>query len=310
MSLASATGPGGQHLRPRLPALRRAAPRPARGARSRCFTSTLRACFGIGRGGRAKIAPFALAGLAILPAILAVGHRRARGAGRRRRVLDHASPVRYATYHGLIVIAARSCSARPRRRSCSDATSATASCRSTSRGPSPAPTTPSRKLGGLVLALLIVDLFPQLHPVHRARPRREGPGDRPRRPSSRTCRSSSAQALLTAGLLGGMSSLIAAWTPRRAYATAGIIAALRSSRPIVIAIVDQMDGGDLAQCLLLLSPGDVLDGPNSWIFGAAVGRTRSSPALGSARLGLRRGGRARRGRSARPDRPPLPADPT
>ena len=39
----------------------------------------------------------------------------------------------------------------------------------------------------------------------------------------------SIQALLTAGFLGGMSSLIAAWTPRRAYATAGIIAR-RSSR--------------------------------------------------------------------------------
>ena len=32
------------------------------------------------------------------------------------------------------------------------------------------------------------------------------------------------QGLLTAGLLGGVASLVAAWTPRRAYATAGIIA--------------------------------------------------------------------------------------
>src|SRR4051794_41953500 len=37
------------------------------------FWNTLRACFGIGRGGRAKIAPFVLAALALLPAVIAVG---------------------------------------------------------------------------------------------------------------------------------------------------------------------------------------------------------------------------------------------
>jgi ABC-2 type transport system permease protein len=35
------------------------------------FAQTVRSCFGIGRGGRAKIAPLVLAGLAILPAVLA-----------------------------------------------------------------------------------------------------------------------------------------------------------------------------------------------------------------------------------------------
>ncbi|MEO5885779.1 MAG: ABC transporter permease, partial [Candidatus Limnocylindrales bacterium] len=35
--------------------------------------ATLRAAYGIGRGGRAKIAPFSLAGLGLLPAVLAVG---------------------------------------------------------------------------------------------------------------------------------------------------------------------------------------------------------------------------------------------
>src|SRR4051794_41930445 len=37
------------------------------------FWNTLRACFGIGRGGRAKIAPFVLAALSLLPAVIAVG---------------------------------------------------------------------------------------------------------------------------------------------------------------------------------------------------------------------------------------------
>ncbi len=52
---------GRQHLRPRLPGLRRSAPRAADGrarpaARRRCAGA-----YGIGRGGRAKIAPFLLA---------------------------------------------------------------------------------------------------------------------------------------------------------------------------------------------------------------------------------------------------------
>ena len=37
------------------------------------FRNALRACYGIGRGGRAKIVPIALGGLAVLPAVLAVG---------------------------------------------------------------------------------------------------------------------------------------------------------------------------------------------------------------------------------------------
>ena len=65
-----------------------------RSAATALFRNTLKGCFGIGRGGRAKIAPLALAGLDD-PA----GHPRGRhrGARRRRRAarLDGASPVKY-----------------------------------------------------------------------------------------------------------------------------------------------------------------------------------------------------------------------
>ena len=46
-----------------------------RHAISTLFAQSLKWTFGIGRGGRAKIAPFALAGLTLLPAVLAVGIR-------------------------------------------------------------------------------------------------------------------------------------------------------------------------------------------------------------------------------------------
>src|SRR4051794_41985737 len=44
-----------------------------RSAVTALFSQTIRSSFGIGRGGRAKIAPLTLAALAILPAVLAVG---------------------------------------------------------------------------------------------------------------------------------------------------------------------------------------------------------------------------------------------
>ena len=76
-------------------------PRLGRRAVLGALRATLRASYGIGRGGRAKIVPFGLAGLALLPAILAVGHRRARGPGGAGGALEDASPVNYATYQGV-----------------------------------------------------------------------------------------------------------------------------------------------------------------------------------------------------------------
>ena len=85
-----------QHLRPRLPGVRRAAPRPPERRPSPCSRQTLRACFGIGRGGRAKIAPFTLAALAILPAVAGGRRRGARRPGRRPAARSR-TPRRSAT---------------------------------------------------------------------------------------------------------------------------------------------------------------------------------------------------------------------
>ena len=49
-------------------------PRLGRAAAIRAlFWHTVRSCYGIGRGGRAKLAPLTFAGLSIIPAIVAVG---------------------------------------------------------------------------------------------------------------------------------------------------------------------------------------------------------------------------------------------
>ena len=79
-----------------------------------------------------------------------------------------------------------------------------------------------------------------------------------------------AQALLVAGLLGGLASLISSWTPRRAYAIAAIIAVFIIP-PIIVAILGSGGVGtntDIARIAVLLSPGDILVGTNAAIFGS------------------------------------------
>jgi ABC-2 type transport system permease protein len=260
----SATGPGGSiydlgYQRYTGPRLGR------RAARTSLFRTTLRGAYGIGRGGRAKIAPITLTGLAVLPAILAVGIAALAAQAGAGDVLDQASPVRYETYHGLTVtLLMLFCAAqapelfgRDQRFGVLPLYFSRALTRTDYA---------VARAAGLMVALLFMDLVPQLilfvgrvlvapdpiaglgHEAH-AVPRFV------------------MQGLLSSGLLGGIAALVAAWTPRRAYATAGIIA-ISLIPPVVVALAGTLDGGDVGRLLVLLSPGDVLDGANAWLFGS------------------------------------------
>ena len=230
------------------------------------YTQSLRACFGIGRGGRAKIAPFTLAGLAILPAIVAVGFAAlAAQAGPGGETIEQASPIRYETYHGLVgVLIMLFCAAQAPELFGRDQRYAVL------------PLYFSRvltrtdyalaKVGGLMTALLAVELAPYLvlfvGRVLVAPDPATGLADEiPNLPRFLL------QGVLVAGLFGGLASLIAAWTPRRAYATAAIIAVLIIP-PIIVSIVGQLTNQDLARAIVLLSPADILDGSNAAIFGS------------------------------------------
>jgi hypothetical protein len=79
-----------------------------------------------------------------------------------------------------------------------------------------------------------------------------------------------AQGVLTAGLLGGLSMAVSAFTPRRAYATAGIIA-LFVIPAIVASVVGGIGSTDIGEWLFLASPTTVLDGTNSVLFGTDLG---------------------------------------
>jgi ABC-2 type transport system permease protein len=230
------------------------------------YGQSLRACFGIGRGGRAKIAPFTLAGLAILPAVLAVGFAAlAAQAGPAGGAIEEASPIRYETYHGLVgVLIMLFCAAQAPELFGRDQRYAVLPLyfsRALTRTDYAL-----AKVGGLMTALLMVELAPYivlfvgrvLVAPDPATGLADEIADVPR---------FLLQGVLVAGLLGGLASLIAAWTPRRAYATAAIIAVFIIP-PIIVAIVGQLTNQDLARALVLLSPGDVLDGTNAAFFGS------------------------------------------
>jgi hypothetical protein len=74
-----------------------------------------------------------------------------------------------------------------------------------------------------------------------------------------------AQSMLTSGLLGAIAMAISAFTPRRAYATVGIIAAFLIPS-IVVALVSGTLSGSVEDWIVVLSPVDVLDGSNASLF--------------------------------------------
>lgn len=265
MSQAEASGPGGSiydlgyqvYDGPRLG---------RRAALGALFRSALRACYGIGRGGRAKIVPIILGVLVLLPAVVAIGisalAAQTPGAG---EILEEASPVRFASYYGLIGILLMLFAA--------------------AQGPElfgrdqrygVLPLYFSRvltridyalaKTGGLWAALLLLIVIPQLlllvGRIFVAPDPVAGIAD-----EIGSVPQVMAQAVLTAGLLGSLTALVAANTPRRAYATA-IIIAVFIIPPIIVALVGNLVSQDSAQLLVLFSPADILDGTNAWIYGS------------------------------------------
>jgi len=242
------------------------------------FFQTIRACFGIGRGGRAKIAPFTLAALAILPAVVAVGFAAlAKQAGPAGGAIADVSPIRYETYHGLVgLLIMLFCAAQAPELFGRDQRYGVL------------PLYFSRvltrtdyalaKLLGLMLALLAVDLAPYIilfaGRVFVAADPVTGLSD-----ELGAVPKFLVQGVLVAGLLGGLAGLIASWTPRRAYATATIIAVFIIP-PIIVGLIANLTNQDLARALVLFSPGDVLDGTNAFLFGSVP----DSPVVASVDL--------------------------
>jgi ABC-2 type transport system permease protein len=228
------------------------------------FWHTVRSCYGIGRGGRAKIAPFTLAALAVLPAVVGVGISAvAMQSGEVGNVLEGNSPIRYATYHGLVsTLVMLFCAAQAPELLGRDQRFGVL------------PVYFSRALARLDYAVakvlgLVVSLWGMvLAPYTVLFIGRVLVAPDPIEGLSNELPSLApllAQSLLTSGLLGAIAMAISAFTPRRAYATVGIIAAFLIPS-IVVALVTGTLTGSVEDWIVILSPVDVLDGSNAALF--------------------------------------------
>jgi len=226
---------------------------------------TLRAAYGIGRGGRAKIVPFLMLGLSVLPAILAVGIAALAAQAGAGAELEEASPIRHDTYQNLTsTLVMLYCAAQAPELFGRDQRYGVLPLYF-SRVLTRVDYTLARA-GGLFLAILVISIVPQLILTVGAILAAPDPltglrDDLPEIPRYL------AVALVASALLGGVATVIAAWTPRRAYATAAIIAVFIIP-PIVVALMAELAVGDLARVLVLASPGDIIDGVNAVVFDA------------------------------------------
>jgi ABC-2 type transport system permease protein len=229
----------------------------------------LRACYGLGRGARAKIVPLALAALALLPAIVAVGIALLIAqAGPAASRFEGFSPIRYSTYADIIaVFVMLFCAAqapelfgRDQRFGVLPLYFSRALARTDYA---------VARIGGLVVGLSLMVLTPQLvlfvgRVLMASDPVAGWDAE------SRFLLPALLQAAFTVGLLGGVAAAVASHTPRRAYATAGIIALLIIP-PVIVELVAGIGRGGFAPYVALLSPSDVLAQTNDILFRTLAG---------------------------------------
>ena len=225
---------------------------------------SLQEAYGIGRGGRAKVAPFLLLIFNAVPAMLAVGISAFLNQAGGSEVLEQGIPIRHDTYWSLTsTFVMLFCAAQAPELFGRDQRYGVL------------PLYFSRvltrvdyalaRVGGLFIAIFIVALLPHLILTIGAVLGAPDPvaglqDELPEIPSYL------AMTLIGSAVFAGVSSVVASYTPRRAYAVAGIIA-LFIVPPIVIGIIAALSVPDIAKVLLLASPSDVVDGVNGAIYG-------------------------------------------
>ena len=239
--------------------------------------ATLSAAYGIGRGGKAKIAPFVLLALESLPAVLAVGITAIASQAGAGGALEEASPIQHPTYQGLtgtiltLFLAAQAPElfGRDQRYGVLPLFFSRLLTRTDYA---------FARVGGLVVAVFVLSILPHLvltlGAILSASDPLTGLGEEaPDIPRYL------AVTLQSSLLLSAVAAAVACWTPRRAYATAGIIAAFLIPSVITILIVE-LAVTDVARLVVLFSPADLVDGFNAAVFGTIP----DGPAVSTADL--------------------------
>jgi ABC-2 type transport system permease protein len=225
---------------------------------------SFRTSFGLGRGGRAKAAPLTFGAIIVLPAVIIVGVLAIVARLGVDRELEGLGLVGFSSYFGSIsAVIALFCAAqapelygRDQRHGVLALYFARALRRSDYA---------LGRLAGFWLAVFCLLLLPMtilfLGRVLLSTDIVAALGEN--LPSAFPV---VAQAALIAGVLGGMGMAVSAYTPRRSYATAGIIA-LFVLPGLVAEIVIELGSGTIGNLLVLASPNTVLDGTNALLFG-------------------------------------------
>jgi ABC-2 type transport system permease protein len=229
------------------------------------FVYSLRSAYGIGRSGRAKIVPIGLAILAALPAVISIAVRAfaaQAGAGREVEQLD---PIRYSTYYGYIAtivmlfVAAQAPEllGRDQRHHVLALYFSRALLRIDYV---------AAKAAAFATAILILILVPQavifVGLVVSKADVVAALGD-----NVGSVVPVLAVAATIAALLGSIGLAVSAFTPRRAYATAAIMA-IFIVPGVVADIVLRSTTSDLTRYIVLVSPGSVINGVNALLFGS------------------------------------------
>jgi ABC-2 type transport system permease protein len=234
------------------------------------FTHSLRSTYGLGRTTRAKLAPWFLLVFAVLPAIsiIAALVLVGRFGGQISDIIGANSPIRYDTMFSVLsgaAILALFCAAQAPELFGRDQRFGILSLYF-ARALRRTDYTLARMLG-FAMAVLILYLLPQLvlflgrvllaTDVVAAFQR-----DVPSIPPV------IAEGILAALLYGGLSMVVSAYTPRRAYAVAGIIA-LFTIPGIITGIVTGLGSSTAGDLLTLISPGFILERTNALLFGVS-----------------------------------------
>ncbi len=232
---------------------------------------SFRSAYGIGRGARAKIAPITFGAIGLLPAVALVGILTiaSRFGEEAQELLTGQAPISYSSYFSLMTIPlilfcaaqAPELFGRDQRHGVLSLYFARALRRSDYA---------IARLAGFILALVLLQLLPNvvmfLGRVLVSEDivegfRREAPSILP----------ALAQIGLSSALMGGLAMVVSAFTPRRAYATAGIIAMFLIPS-IVAGVVTGLGSSGIGAWLVLLSPTSALDGTNAVLFDQALGQ--------------------------------------
>jgi len=228
---------------------------------------SFRTTFGLGRSGRAKVAPIIFGALTVFPAVIVVGVLTIAARLGVQEEFDSAGLIGFQNYFSSVsAIIALFCAAqapelfgRDQRHGVLSLYFARALRRTDYA---------LGRLGGFCLAILVLLLLPMailfLGRVLLSTDIAAALGaNLPNVPPV------VAQAMINAGLLGGLAMAISAYSPRRAYATAGIIAAFVLPG-LVAGIVIGLGSSVVGTWLVLLSPNAVLDGTNALFFGTSL----------------------------------------